>query len=202
MDPTSLAAPANVAVVVLAGGEGSRIGGNKPIRRLAGERLIDRALRAARTWSNEVAVAVRDPRQLEDVDAPIITDEPLIAGPLAGLASALRFGARSGREFVLTIPADSPFLPADLLDRLLDAVAKSNCAMASSNGRLHPVCALWRTSATSVLQDYLAGDRRSLRAFAAKVGFCKVQWGSEPIDPFFNINTKSELLRAEELADI
>ena len=48
-------------MVILAGGEGSRIGGGKPLMRLAGERLIDRALRTARGWSDLIAVAVRDP---------------------------------------------------------------------------------------------------------------------------------------------
>ena len=55
----------DVAVVILAGGEGTRIGGGKPLRRLAGERLIDHALRTAHGWSNMVAVAVRDPGQME-----------------------------------------------------------------------------------------------------------------------------------------
>src|SRR4051794_40722500 len=103
----------DVAVVILAGGEGSRIGGAKPLRQFAGERLIDHALRYAQQWSDTVAVAVRDPAQVAPLDAPIITDEPNVPGPLAGLISALRFGARASRQFVLTIPADMPFLPAD-----------------------------------------------------------------------------------------
>jgi molybdopterin-guanine dinucleotide biosynthesis protein A len=189
-----------VAVVILAGGEGRRIGGEKPLRRLAGERLIDRALRTARSWSDLVAVAVRDPAQVDWVNAPIITDEPDIDGPLAGLEAALRFGARSGREFVLTIPADSPFLPPDLADRLCKEIGTRNCSIASSNGHLHPVCGLWRTSAARHVRDYLAGERRSVKAFAEFVGFEEVQWACEPFDPFLNINTADELARAEHRA--
>ena len=187
----------DVAVVILAGGEGSRIGGGKPLRLLAGERLIDRALRIARGWSDVIAVAVRDPAQVERVNAPLITDEPDIGGPLAGLVAALRFTARSGRQLLLTIPADSPFLPSDLLDRLCSEVGDSDCAIAASGGRLHPVCALWRTSAETRLEDYLTGERRSLQAFAALVGFREVEWRCDPVDPFFNINTADELDQAE-----
>lgn len=187
----------DVAIVILAGGEGRRIGGGKPLRRLAGERLIDRALRTARNWSDLIAVAVREPEQVEWVNAPVIIDELNIGGPLAGLVAALGFAARSGREFLLTIPADTPFLPSDLLDRLHFEIGKRSCALAASDGRLHPVCGLWRTSAVTRVDDYLAGQRRSIRGFAALIGFCKAEWPSEPFDLFFNINTIDDLARAE-----
>jgi molybdopterin-guanine dinucleotide biosynthesis protein A len=187
----------DVAVVILAGGEGRRIGGGKPLKRLAGERLIDRALRTARGWSDLIAVAVRDPSQIERVNAQIITDEPGIGGPLAGLLAALTFAAGSGREFVLIIPTDTPFLPSDLLDRLHADIGDRSCAFATSGGHLHPVCGLWRTSAATRARDYLAGERRSLKAFAALVGCKKVEWPSEPFDPFFNINSEGDLTEVE-----
>jgi molybdenum cofactor guanylyltransferase len=191
----------DVAVVILAGGEGKRIGGNKPLRRLAGERLVDRALRTARGWSDLIAIAVRDPAQVERVNAPIITDEPGIGGPLAGLVAALRFAERSDREFLLTIPADSPFLPSELLDRLCSEIGDRNCALASSGGQIHPVCALWRTNALHRVPIYVAGGRRSLKGFTALVGFHEVVWPCEPVDPFFNINTTDELAQAEGRAE-
>ena len=190
----------DVAVVILAGGEGSRIGGAKPLKRLAGERLIDRALRTAASWSNQIAIAVRNPGQVEWVNAPVITDEPEIGGPLGGLVAALRFAAHSGRELVLTIPADTPFLPAELLDRLLSEMGECGCAIAASGGHLHPVCGLWRTSVLEQVRSYVAGTRRSLKGFAELVDFREVEWPSEPFDPFFNINTEGDLARAEPRA--
>lgn len=85
----------DVAVVIFAGGEGRRLGGGKPLTLLDGERLIDRALRHAAQWSDLVAVVVRDPAQVAPLDVRVITDEPEIPGPLAGLASALRFGEKA-----------------------------------------------------------------------------------------------------------
>lgn len=187
----------DVAAVVLAGGEGSRIGGAKPLRLLAGKRLIDRALDQAYGWSDVVAVAVRQAGQLASVDAEFITDEADVAGPLGGLVAALRFAANSNREFVLTIPADMPLLPSDLLDRLRAEIVEHSCAIAGSGGHLHPVCGLWRSSARGDVDSYVASGRRSLKGFAESLGFVAVEWPVEPSDPFFNINDATNLAEAE-----
>jgi molybdopterin-guanine dinucleotide biosynthesis protein A len=186
-----------IAVVILAGGEGRRIGGNKPGRLLNGKRLIDRALDRALSWSELVAISVRDPATLGPDDVPILPDTPDIGGPLAGLASALRFAAECGCDLVLVIPADMPFVPPDLPDRLIAAIGDLGCAIASSGGHLHPVCGLWRATAAEHLAGYLAGQGRSVKGFAAMIGFREVEWPCEPLDPFFNINTADELIEAE-----
>ena len=187
----------DVAVVILAGGEGRRIGGDKPLLELAGERLIDRALRNARRWSAPIAVAARDSSQVEPITVPVIADQRDIEGPVAGLLSALRFTAELRCRHVLTIPADMPFLPADMFGRLRKQIGDLGCAMASSNGHVHPVCALWRASALDRAGEYLASSRRSLRGFAELVGYVPVDWPAEPFDPFFNINTAEDLAEAE-----
>lgn len=186
----------DIAVVILAGGEGKRIGGGKPLLRFRGERLVDRAIRLASRWSDLVAISVRDAAQVQPTGVRVIIDEPGIEGPLGGLFSALLFGANAGRDFMLTIPADMPFLPSDLLDGLQTGIGECACALGSSGGHLHPVCGLWRTSALDRIGTYLAGDRRSLKGFAALVGFREVEWGSGSMDPFFNINTPEDLAEA------
>jgi molybdopterin-guanine dinucleotide biosynthesis protein A len=190
----------DVPVVIFAGGEGSRLGGGKPLRILHGERLIDGALRQARRWSKLIAVSIRSDAQVQSIDAKILIDEPGIEGPLGGLASALSFGERSGCDVVLTIAVDMPFLPFDLLDRLFPAIAHRGCALASSGGHLHPVCGLWRTAAEREIGRYAANGRRSLKGFAELIGFEAVEWPAEPLDTFFNINTAADLARAERMS--
>lgn len=188
----------SVATVILAGGEGKRMGGTKPLRILAGERLIDRALESARHWSDAVAVAIHGRGQVGAIDAPLLIDEVGVAGPLAGLIAAMKFARDSGRPFVLVIPADMPFLPRDLLQRLREAIDERSCAMTSSGGNLHPVCALWHVSALERIGSYLRTERRSLRGLAEAVGFVAVEWPGGPSDPFFNINSTGDLARAEQ----
>lgn len=188
-----------IAVVILAGGEGSRIGGNKPLRMLGGKRLIDRAEALAKQWSELVAVAVRDREQVGSTSLLSIADVESIEGPLAGLAAALGFAGDGGCDAVLTIAADMPFLPSDLGERLSTEIGSAAAAIASSGGQLHPVCGLWRVTVLEGLRDYLAEGRLSLKGFAEATGYHRVEWSCEPSDPFFNINSAEDLASAESL---
>lgn len=170
-------------IVILAGGEGRRIGGGKPLRMLGGRSLIDRAIERARCWSDAVLVIAREGGDLRD--------DPTIEGPLGGVAAALALGGD-----VLTIPCDMPFLPDDLPARLASARAAT---LAASGGHLHPVCALWKAEAAAGLPAYLATGRRSLKGFAEAVGYEVVEWSVEPYDPFFNINDEADLARAQAM---
>jgi molybdopterin-guanine dinucleotide biosynthesis protein A len=178
------------AVVILAGGEGSRIGGSKPMRRLGGRTLLDRAIDLAREWSDEVAIAVRTDGQVGETGVARLLDPPGLEGPLGGLASALRLR----RETILTIPCDSPFLPNDLPKRLAAALPGFAAALARSGGRVHPVCGLWRADALAQVRAYAASGRRSLIGFAEMIGYTAVDW---PEEPFFNINSAADLAEAE-----
>lgn len=185
----------DVAVVVLAGGEGKRIGGGKPLRALGRERLVDHAVSLARNWSDSIAVAVRDRAQVGAVHADLISDED-VSGPLGGLISGMTFARDAGAEFLLAIPADMPFLPNDLLDRLRNTIGDHGSALAASGGHIHPVCSLWRADSIERARDYAASGRRSLKGLAAVIGFGIADWPAEPLDPFFNINTSDELAEA------
>lgn len=188
-----LARPA--VTVILAGGEGRRMGGSKPLRRLGRTTLVGRALELAHGYSPMVAVAVRDDSQVAGaVDVPMLLDDPKIPGPLAGLASALRLARGQGAQAVLTIPCDAPRLPADLGQRLQAALGPmSDVAVASSGGRLHPVCALWRVGVLDALPAYIASGAASLAGLAGAVGMSVVEWPAGEADPFANANTPEEL---------
>ena len=183
------------AIVVLAGGEGRRMGGSKPRRRLGETSLVAHAVSLARAWSPLVAIAVRSEDQVAGAtDAPLILDDPGVEGPIAGLATALAFARESGAARLLTIPCDAPRLPSDLLTRLGEALtATTLVAVASSGGTLHPTCALWRPAALARLPDYVASGRRSLQGFARDCGMAVTEWDIGDGDPFANANTPEDL---------
>ncbi|MFL6735197.1 MAG: molybdenum cofactor guanylyltransferase [Sphingomicrobium sp.] len=188
-----------IVVGIFAGGEGKRIGGRKPDRHLGGRTLLDRAVSLAQQWSDEIVITVRDLLQVPNARCPVIADDPLIEGPLGGLASALRFADALQFDALLTIASDMPFLPADLAARLQHGMTEAPVAIARSDGHLHPVCALWRRETVVGLNDYIATGRTSLWGLAEQLGFTAVDWPSDPPDPFFNINSQQDLLAAERM---
>jgi molybdopterin-guanine dinucleotide biosynthesis protein A len=187
-----------IAAVILAGGEGARIGGGKPLLQFGGTTLLDRAIQFALTQSELVAVAVRDVQQIGEIGVAIIRDDPRIEGPLAGLVGALRFAVDEGADAVLTLPTDMPFLPSDFAGRLGGELASNCAAIARSGGHLHPVCGLWLAGALDSVPAYVASGKRSLRGLAEAVGYSAVDWPATPVGPFFNINTPADFTAAEQ----
>lgn len=185
-------------VVVLAGGEGRRMGGGKPLRLFRGRTLLAHALERAFSWSSRVAVSVRSPDQVGPVAPPLVLDTPGVQGPLAGLSAALSFAREQGVGRLLTLPCDIPGLPDDLAGRLEQAVVPgAGVAIAMCAGRLHPVCAVRDVEVQASLSTYLAGGRSSVRGFAEAIGMKAVVWDNANATAFENINTQSELSRAD-----
>lgn len=188
-----------IPIVILAGGQGSRIGGNKSERLLAGVSLLDRALAKAAKYSSPVMVSVGTGEFTLPPDIYMLEDEAYIGGPIAGLASALKFASKVNALHVMIMPCDTPFLPDCLLQRLQDGIGESVAALSRYDRWLHPACSLWRAEAANLLPDYLASGRRSLIGFAQTVGYVAADLPIEDVDPFLNINTVADLLLAEEI---
>lgn len=196
------AAPAlhDIAALIFAGGDGRRLGGQKPTRQLGGRSLLTYAIDAAARHGGRVAIGVRDPRQVDGVgDTELIVDAPGVGGPLASLAGGLAWAERNGARYLLTVPCDAPFLPWNHAARLLGCLLRNDAAAAlpRSIGQLHPSCGLWRIDAGRRLPAYLECGRTSLRGFAEHVGFAVEDWGAPARDPFFNVNTPEDLEIAE-----
>lgn len=185
------------AIVIAAGGEGSRIGGSKPTRCLRGKPLIARMIDWARTHSDCVAIAVRDADQLPALDFPLLADRLAGIGPISALESAFNFALSAERRRVLLIGCDQPFLPDDLLDRLESEIDGSGAAMPRCQGRDQPMACLWRVDCAA-LAAYMDSGGRALRDFAEQVGVRRVEWLAGPEgSPFANVNDLSALENAE-----
>lgn len=191
-----IAAPAP-AIVIAAGGEGQRIGGDKPLRLLGGQPLLDYAMACASAQSDCVALAVREQGQIAADGWPLLCDAAPGRGPISALASAFAFSAAQGRPEVLLIGCDQPFLPHDLATRLGAALDGHKVAMPVSRGKYQPLAALWRVDQTA-LDDYIAQGGASLWRFAAAQGVVHVEWAETGAhDPFANINDPAALAEAE-----
>jgi molybdopterin-guanine dinucleotide biosynthesis protein A len=202
----------NVAGVLLAGGLSRRMGGgDKALLPLAGKTLIARAAgRLAPQVSALIVNANGDTARFDALALPIVADDvPDFPGPLAGILAGLRWHAREtpATRAVVSLPADAPFVPLDLVQHLAAALpldTPAPVAVAASHGRRHPVVALWSMESAGEIEAALARGERRVEALidrlgAAAVPFDDVEIAGRKIDPFFNINTPDDLARAETL---
>jgi molybdenum cofactor guanylyltransferase len=137
---------------------------------------------------------------------PVVADSvPDFAGPLAGILAGLDWVAanRPGTEWVVSVPGDCPFLPHDLVAKLHAARITSGklLACAHSGEWRHPVVGLWHVGLREDLRHAVTvEDLRKIEVWTARHGVALADWPTEPVDPFFNVNTPDDAAAAERLA--
>jgi len=136
---------------------------------------------------------------------PVVADAlPGNLGPLAGVLAGLDWAARErpSTTHVASVACDVPFLPGDLVRRLVEAIAagEGGLACAASEGRTHPVFALWPVALRGELRRALEDEGiRKVDAFTARHATATVDFATTPFDPFLNINGPEDMSRAEGL---
>ena len=218
--------PERLAALVLAGGAGRRLGGaDKPLLDLGGRTLL--AWVIARLRDEPVgAIALSangDPARFARFGLAVLDDGAFAgAGPLAGLLAGLDWAAGLGAEALLTVPGDTPFVPAGLTRALAPppACAASGGAGAAPVGHspgghvpgghspgghvpgghepaAHYLVALWPVAAREALRARLiGGGSRKVGAFAAALGMREVAFAGVPAEAFLNVNTAADLAAA------
>jgi molybdopterin-guanine dinucleotide biosynthesis protein A len=197
----------SVVGLLLAGGLARRMGGgDKCLRLLAGRPILAHIVaRLGPQLSRLVLNANGDPARFAAFGLPVAADSVEgFAGPLAGILAGLDWAAAQapGCPLVLSAPTDAPFLPRDLVARLLAArtAERAEIAMAASGGQVHPVVGLWPVELRRDLRHALVEeDIRKVDVWTARYRVAVVDFPAEPIDPFFNANRPEDLDRAERL---
>ena len=207
---TPAAPPIRPPGLVLAGGKSSRMGTDKAFLTIGGNTILGHVVRRLLPQISEITL-----------NAPTSFPNPLglrllpdlvpgQIGPLAGVLAGLRDIQARGLQatHLLTVPSDSPFVPADLARRLEAEAGDSKAiVIAASDGRDHPVFGLWPVSITSDLENWLSDpDNRRIKVFlerhrAVIVEFPMVGTPRGLLDPFFNINTPEDLQEARRFAE-
>ena len=192
-----------IAGLILAGGQGRRMGGDKALRLLGGKPLLGHAITRASPQVGPLAISANGSVRLADFGLPILADGvPSFAGPLAGILAGLDWAAALGVALIASFPCDAPFFPLDLVARLAEARQREGAvlACATSAGRMHPVFGLWPTSLRAALRVALRDDGiRKVADWCARYRVATVDFPAAPFDPFFNINTPEDLAEAETL---
>ncbi len=202
-----------VAGVLMAGGQSRRMGGgDKCLRPLAGKPILTHVIDRVRPQVGPLVLnANGDPARFAAFGLPVVADAVGdFAGPLAGVLTGLEWAAEQAPDctWLASFATDAPFLPGDLVARLLAAVAAEgvDLACAASQGRDHPVFGLWPLRLRHELRQAMVAegirkvDIWTARFKLASVDFPLAQTPAGPRDPFFNANRPEDMAEAERLA--
>lgn len=195
----------DVAGVLLAGGLSRRMGGgDKTLRPLGGRSILAHVIDRIRPQVAALALnANGDPARFAEYDLLVIADSiEGFAGPLAGVLAGLDWAAEAAPDcrWLLSAPTDAPFLPRDLVARLMSSAGtEAKVAVAMSGGRTHPVVALWAASLRAPLRRALESGIRKVEDFTKDYSVAAVEFATDPIDPFFNLNRPEDLAEAERV---
>ncbi|GMU71533.1 MAG: molybdenum cofactor guanylyltransferase [Burkholderiales bacterium] len=189
----------DVTGIVLAGGQGRRMGGvDKGLVEFRGAPMVAAVLSRLAPQVGAIVVNANQNAQAYAALGHRVVPDAVggFAGPLAGLHAGL---ASVATPWAVTVPCDSPFLPHDLVARLASGVmtGSADLAVARTFDQPHPVFALVRASLRAHLDRFLAGGGRKIDAWYGSLAVVEVPFDDEA-DAFRNINTRDELASAAD----
>ena len=192
--------------IVLAGGRGSRMGGeDKGLQLFNGKTLVQHAIDRLQAQVSELLInANRNLDVYKTFGLPLVEDSLTdFAGPLAGFLVGL---ANCKTPYLVTTPCDTPCFPTDMVQRLANALVKEDAdiAMVSSpdgDGKLchQPVFCLMKSELLKSLQDFTQHGGRKIGAWATQHKLVRVPFtmAHDDAQAFYNANTLADLQQLE-----
>jgi molybdopterin-guanine dinucleotide biosynthesis protein A len=188
---------------IIAGGQSRRMGGReKAFLELAGKPVILHVIEQLEPQVDQLVInANGEPARFSEFGLEVVPDSlTSLTTPLAGLHAALQFTKSVDGDVLVTVPSDTPFLPFNLVARLLEKIGINGAAIADSGGQEHYIIGAWKTELLSDLESATARDNLfRVKDWANRVAAQKVEWPVEPHDPFFNVNAPEDLQAAEKI---
>ena len=186
----------HITAIVLAGGQGSRLGGqNKGLVTYGDKPLVQHVLDAVAPQVSQVVISAnRDLAHYKQFGYPVIADQHAdYRGPLAGIAAALDAVTT---DYVLIVPCDMPHLPRDLVVRLADTMRdeQTNLAIAHDGERAQYLVALMHRDVAASARAFVDADGRAVKDWLATHSPA-VAWFADQHPAFRNINAHDELTR-------
>jgi molybdenum cofactor guanylyltransferase len=176
-------------LVILAGGQGLRMGGNKPLHPFEGSTLIDAVIARMAPQVHDMAINAAEPG-LSVLGLPLLYDEPALAdlGPLSGVRTALQWATDRDDTHVITVPCDMPRLPENLVARLMAVPFGDTDVVHFSGARDYPLCARWAVAILPDLDNALrnSGGGLAVMRFLSGRRVVKLEAGDDAA--FININ--------------
>lgn len=193
--------------VLLAGGQSQRMGGgDKCLRQLGGQPILAHVIDRVRPQARGLILnANGGPARFASFGLTVVPDSiPDFAGPLAGVLAGMDWAAAHAADcpWIVTVPCDGPFVPRDLVARLMAEreLDQADMACAMSGGQRYPVVGLWPVRLRDELRRAITQEgQHKVDAWTARYRLAVADFAIGTVDPFFNANKPEDLAKAAQL---
>jgi len=192
----------NILGVVLAGGKSKRFGKDKSEVKLGGKTLLEHTLDKIKSKFKTIIIVsnnkiIKDYTTIKDcVDGQL--------GPLVGVLSAMKWIKKNNHphNWIATFPCDTPFFNISIIDKFIEASCLNDNLLyfVKTEEKRHNIFGLWSLKLIETLEnDIIKNNHRKVEKWANKIGVKTINISYDEVDPFFNINTKEDLVEAEKI---
>jgi len=192
----------NILGVILAGGKSKRFGQDKSEVKLGDKTLIEHTLHKIKSKFSKIIIVS---------NSKILKDYTIIKdcidgqlGPLVAVLSAMKWIKKNNFSYnwIATFPCDTPFFNISIIDEFTKVSKLNNSLLyfIKSKEKRHNIFGLWSLQLIEILEkDIIENNYRKVEKWANKVGVKTINVSYDNLDPFFNINTKEDLIEAEKI---
>ena len=196
----------NILAVVLAGGQSKRFGEDKNQAKLGNITLLEHVLSKVTKKFEKTLIISNQNLNIETLNSITIVPDCIQGnlGPLVGVLTAMKWIKKNNKQYqwVATFPSDTPFFDTSIIEKYKSKINLNESLLyfVKSNQKRHNIFGLWSVKLMDTLENDLVNNNfRKVEEWADKIGVETINIKIDKFDPFFNINTKTDLEEAEKI---
>ena len=196
----------NILAVVLAGGQSKRFGEDKNQAKLGNITLLEHVLAKVTKKFEKTLIISNQNLNIKTLNSITIVPDCIQGnlGPLVGVLTAMKWIKKNNKQYqwIATFPCDTPFFDTSIIEKYKSKINLNESLLyfVKSNQKRHNIFGLWSVKLMDTLENDLVNNNfRKVEEWADKIGVKIINIKSDKFDPFFNINTKTDLEEAEKI---
>ena len=196
----------NILAVVLAGGQSKRFGEDKNQVKLGNLTLLEHVLVKVTKKFEKILIVSNQNLNIKTLNSITIVPDCIQGnlGPLVGVLTAMKWIKKNNKQYqwIATFPSDTPFFDTSIIEKYKSRINLNESLLyfARSNQKRHNIFGLWSVKLMDTLEnDLINNNFRKVEKWADKIGVKTINVKIDKFDPFFNINTKTDLKEAEKI---
>ena len=198
----------NILAVVLAGGQSKRFGEDKNQVKLGNITLLEHVLAKVTKKFEKTLIISNQNLNIKTLNSITIVPDCIQGnlGPLVGVLTSMKWIKKNNKQYqwVATFPSDTPFFDTSIIEKYKSKINLNESLLyfVKSNQKRHNIFGLWSVKLMDTLEnDLINNNFRKVEEWADKIGVETINIKSDKFDPFFNINTKTDLEEARKLLE-